>query len=375
MNSNPFITSGYVSPEYFCDREVETQQLIQDIQGRNNTVLISPRRIGKTGLIEHCFHQEVVRENYYCFFVDIYSTLNLADFTVLLGNEICKTLKPKGGNAIESFVKWVRSIEFRLGFDDKGMLGATFGVKEIKDAPKSLEEIFDFLNQADKPCVVAFDEFQQIAKYPEKNVEALLRTYIQHATNCMFIFAGSQRHILQNMFTTASNPFYQSSSFLSLKPIPKEKYIPFIVEKFTQAGKSITPELIEPVYDQFEGHTWYIQSIFYTVFFMTQSECNQEIIDYSIEKKLNDNGEIYESLIYSISEKQQQLLKAIAMEEKVAKPQSAEFIGKYHLSSASSVQSAIKRLIDKDLITIYQNQYMINDRFLSAWLKRKNSSI
>lgn len=88
MNQNPFITSGYVSPEYFCDREQESAELIMDIEGRNNKVMISPRRMGKTGLILHCFHQARLRENYYCFFIDIYSTLNLSDFIVLLGNKI-----------------------------------------------------------------------------------------------------------------------------------------------------------------------------------------------------------------------------------------------------------------------------------------------
>lgn len=95
MNQNPFVTSGYVSSEYFCDREQESAEVIMDVEGRNNKVLISPHRMGKKGLILHCFNQSVLRDNYYCFFIDIYSTLNLSDFVVLLGNKICRGVEAK----------------------------------------------------------------------------------------------------------------------------------------------------------------------------------------------------------------------------------------------------------------------------------------
>ena len=216
MIYNPFITSGYVSPEYFCDREKETQQLIQNIQGHSHMVLISPRRMGKTGLIEHCFNQDIIKNNYHTFFIDIYSTLNLNDFVFLLGNRICRSLKAKDKQLMEMFVKVVKSIQFTIGFDEAGMINGSFGLGDIKDSQKSLEEIFQYLEEAKRPCVVAMDEFQQIEKYPEKNVEALLRTYIQHCNNATFIFAGSQRHIIQNMFASASKPFYNSSSIMSL---------------------------------------------------------------------------------------------------------------------------------------------------------------
>ena len=371
MIYNPFITSGYVSPEYFCDRENETRQLVQNIQGHSHTVLISPRRMGKTGLIEHCFNQEVIKNDYHTFFLDIYSTMNLNDFVFLLGNRICRSLKTKDKQLMEMFVKVVKSIQFTIGFDEAGMMNGSFGLGDIKDSQKSLEEIFQYLEEAKRPCVVAIDEFQQIEKYPEKNVEALLRTYIQHCNNATFIFAGSQRHIIQNMFASASKPFYNSSNMMSLAPIAKEKYVEFAVRMFANFGKVCAPEYIDNLYDTLEGHTWYMQAVLYLAFYMTDKKCSPTIINEALIKRVTDNEDVFESMYYGLSERQRSTLKAIAAEGKAKQTQSVAFIKKYGLTSASSVQSAIRQLMDKDLVTTEKDSYRVDDRFFGFWLKNQ----
>lgn len=371
MIYNPFITSGYVSPEYFCDRENETRQLVQNIQGHSHTVLISPRRMGKTGLIEHCFNQEVIKNDYHTFFLDIYSTMNLNDFVFLLGNRICRSLKTKDKQLMEMFVKVVKSIQFTIGFDEAGMMNGSFGLGDIKDSQKSLEEIFQYLEEAKRPCVVAIDEFQQIEKYPEKNVEALLRTYIQHCNNATFIFAGSQRHIIQNMFASASKPFYNSSNMMSLAPIAKEKYVEFAVRMFAIFGKVCAPEYIDNLYDTLEGHTWYMQAVLYLAFYMTDKKCSPTIINEALIKRVTDNEDVFESMYYGLSERQRSTLKAIAAEGKAKQTQSVAFIKKYGLTSASSVQSAIRQLMDKDLVTTEKGSYRVDDRFFGFWLKNQ----
>lgn len=368
MIYNPFITSGYIAPEYFCDREEETRQLVLDIQGHSHTVLISPRRMGKTGLIEHCFNQEAIKREFHTIFIDIYSTLNLNDLVLLLGNKICKSLKSKDKQLLEMFVKVVKSIQFTIGFDEAGMMNGSFGLGDIKDSQKSLEEIFQYLEEAQRPCVVAIDEFQQIEKYPEKNVEALLRTHIQHCKNATFIFAGSQRHIIQNMFASASKPFYNSSNIMSLGAIPKEKYAKFAVQKFSDFGKTCPIELIENLYDRLEGHTWYMQAVLYLAFYMTEKACTQTILDDALKKKVSDNANVFESMFYGLNERQRAVLKAIASEGKASQMQSVALIQKYGLVSASSVQSAIKQLLDKDLITKEGSTYRVDDRFFGMWL-------
>lgn len=371
MIYNPFITSGYVSSEYFCDREDETRQLIQNIQGHSHTVLISPRRMGKTGLIEHCFNQNVIKDSYHTFFIDIYPTMNLNDFVFLLGNRICRGLKSKDKQLVEMFVKVVKSIQFTIGFDESGMMNGSFGLGDVKDSQKSLEEIFQYLEESKQPCVVAIDEFQQIEKYPEKNVEALLRTYIQHCNNATFIFAGSQRHVIQNMFASASKPFYNSSSIMSLAPIEKGKYVDFAVRMFAKFGKACAPEWVEDLYDTLEGHTWYMQAVLYLAFYMTEKDCSATIINEALLKRVSDNENVFESMYYGLSERQRQVLKAIAVEGKAKQTQSVAFINKHGLSSASSVQSALRQLMDRDLITTEKGTYRVDDRFFGFWLKNQ----
>lgn len=109
------------------------------------------------------------------------------------------------------------------------------------------------MSHADKFCIVAIDEFQQIAKYPEKNIEALLRTHIQRSENSHFIFAGSERHMMQEMFASAARPFYHSADMLELKAIPAEIYIPFIVGHFERRNRSIAAVDVEKVYALFRG--------------------------------------------------------------------------------------------------------------------------
>ena len=244
--NNPFIVGGYLSPHYFCDREVETEQLIRNITNGRNVVIISVRRMGKTGLIRHCFYQDEIKEHYYTFFIDIYATASLREFVFALGKEIFEKLKPKGMKFIERFFSVISSL--RAGFKLDSVTGEpTFdiGLGDIHTAETTLDEIFAYLEQADKPCIVAIDEFQQIGNYTEKNVEAILRTKVQHCQNARFIFAGSQKHIMMNMFNSLARPFYQCVNMMQLKSIPLTAYRAFVERLFLENKKRIEEELID----------------------------------------------------------------------------------------------------------------------------------
>ena len=369
--SNPFITSGYVSDDYFCDREKESKEVIKTITNGNNLAIISPRRMGKTGLILHCFQQPEISQQYHCFFVDIYATNNLREFVFKLGKEIFETLKPNGTKFIERFFSIISSLRpaFKL---DKTTGAPTFdiGIGEIIEPASSLEQIFKYLEAADKPCLVAIDEFQQIANYSEHNIEAVLRTHIQHCKNSSFIFAGSQRHIMQNIFFSSSRPFYQSVSLLTLKAINEKVYISFVQQHFINDNKIIPKELISTVYRLFEGHTWYIQNIFNELYAITEQgdTCTMEFIQESVKNRIASYVPLFQSTLSLLSERQKEILYAIAKEGKATGVTSAAFIKKHGLLSSSSVQTAIKQLLDKEIITSENNVYQVYDRFFGLWL-------
>ncbi len=368
---NPFITSGYVSDDYFCDREVESKELIKTIINGNNLAIISPRRMGKTGLIQHCFHQPEISQNYYCFFIDIYATNNLKEFVFKLGKEIFETLKPNGKKFVDSFFSIISSLRPAFKLDTlTGLPTFDIGIGEIAEAAISLEQIFKYLESADKPCLVAIDEFQQIANYSENNIEAVLRTHIQHCKNTSFIFAGSQRHLMQNIFFSSSRPFYQSVSLLELKEIDEQVYIEFVKKHFNQENKVISDKLVSAVYNLFEGHTWYIQNVFNELYAITDNgeTSTLELAQEAIENRIASYEPLFYSTLSLLSERQKEMLYAVAKEGKATAITSALFIKKHGLLSSSSAQTATKQLLDKEIITSEKNVYQVYDRFFGLWL-------
>lgn len=371
--ANPFITTGKINPEYFCDRVTETERIIKTIDNGNNLLIISPRRMGKTGLIQFCYDKKEIKKNHYTFFVDILHTTSLKEFTYILGKELFKTLIPESTKMISLFVRTLKSLSGKFGFDPNTNL-PTFNIElgDIDNAEFTLDEIFRYINEADKRCIIAIDEFQQIAKYPENNIEALLRTHIQKSSNCNFIFAGSERHMLQEMFNSSSRPFYNSTDVMELNEIPKDKYIPFVEKHFVKNGKKIGKDTVEKVYDLFEGHTYYMQKTFNEAFAYTdiKEECTLDDIRKHIRNIIDSYDTIFREVLSNIPEKQKLLLYAIAHEGKAEKITSADFIKRHSLISASSVQSASKILLDKDIITETSGSYSLTNRFFAMWIER-----
>ena len=369
--TNPFIVTGKIESEYFCDRVTESARLVKSVTNGNNMVIISPRRMGKTGLIQFCYDKPEIADEYYTFFIDILHTSSLREFTYLLGREIYETLLPRSRKMASLFIQTIKSISGKFGFDPiTGM--PTFNVElgDIDRPEYTLDEIFQYLARADKPCIVAIDEFQQIAKYPEKNIEAQLRTHIQKLRNCNFIFAGSERHMMQEMFTSAARPFYHSADMLELKAIVPEIYIPFIAGHFEKRNRRIAPDDIERVYNLFKGHTYYVQKTFNEAFADTPEgeECTLETLRAAIDNMVASNDTIFREILSNIPEKQKELLYAIAKDGEAERITSAAFIKRHSLASASSVQSAMKKLLEKDIITEINKVFSVADRLFAMWM-------
>ena len=371
LMKNPFLTYGYNGPEYFCDRTEETKRLTSLLVNGNHVALISPRRMGKTGLIRHCFSQQELQKDFYLFLVDIYATKSLAELTYELGREILGVLKSKERKVWEKFLKIASSLRTGITLDAAGMPSWNLEIGDIQTPKASLDEIFQYLSSADKPCIVAIDEFQTITDYPEQNVEALLRTYIQKCNNARFIFSGSKRHMMNEIFSSPARPFFQSSSTISLKPIPLREYSAFITKHFKQSDYQIDQEAIQYLYETFEGTTWYIQKICNEVYSIAETNCICGIneIDAAIKYAVEEKDDTYKDMMSRLTAKQKALLIAIAREKDV-QPLSGDFIKKYHLSSPSAVQRSLAALQEKDLLTNQDGRYCIYDYFLRIWLNR-----
>ncbi|MDR0894376.1 MAG: ATP-binding protein [Prevotellaceae bacterium] len=369
---NPFVVGRYVSDRYFCDREKETAFLIKQIENGRHIALISSRRMGKTGLIQHCFDQSDIKERFYTFFIDIYATTSLAEFVYVLGKAIYAGLKPKKRTLTDRFFQVIRSLRIGFKLDAiTGEPGFEIGLGDIQTPQTTLDEIFEYLEIVESPCIVAIDEFQQIGSYEETHVEALLRTKIQQCKQTMFIFSGSKRNMMSNMFNSSSKPFYQSAISMGLEPIPVDIYARFATQLFEERGKHVETALIEKVYYLFDGCTWFVQMMMNELFALTAHDerCDTGKLGTAWDNVIQTQKGSYKELLSHLTTKQKQLLQAIAKEGRGNKITSTAFIKKYNLSSASSVQSALKPLLKHDIVAQEQDTYRVYDYFFAEWLR------
>ena len=369
--NNPFIYQGYESPKYFCDREVETKTLLSHLKNGRNVTLISPRRIGKTGLIKNTFyHLKEQEKDATCLYIDIFATKNLHDFVELLGVMVINEIVRKNASFIEKTISFFSALRPVLSMDPlTGEPSVSITVEPSKE-DITIQSIFNYLNDSEQEVYIAIDEFQQIAEYPEKGTEALLRSYIQFAQHVHFIFSGSKFHLMAEIFGSPKHPFYQSTEMMGLKPLDSDVYYDFCLQFFKEKGGNIEKDIFEYLYNMFEGHTWYIQCIMNRLYEANTNVESIEQVNAAILSILAGREPQFESLSQFFTDNQFSLLKAIAKEGIVAQPTAGRFIKSHNLSGASSTKAALKVLEDKELVYRKPEGYIIYDRFMDLWLKR-----
>lgn len=368
---NPFVYQGYVSPAYFCDRSEETEELIANLQNGRNTVLISPRRIGKTGLIKNTFYHILEQEkDAKCLYLDIFATKNQHDFVQLLGTAIAQEVLSKERRAMKRLLEFFGS--WRPVFSTDPMTGQPTVSVSIQPTQTevTLKTVFDFLKQSKREVYIAIDEFQQITHYPEPGIEALLRSYVQFAPNVHFVFSGSKRHLMSQIFYSPERPFYQSTVSMGLDPLHEEIYYDFACRFFENKKGSLSQDVFHYVYQRFEGVTRNIQLMLNRLYETERHVTKKEQVDEAIRHIVNRNSMQYEELIGFLTDNQLAVVKAIAKEGLVESPQGADFIKQYDLPGSSSVKTALDVLTDKDIVYRTSAGYIVYDHFFAIWLKR-----
>ena len=367
---NPFLIYGYEDPVHFCDREEDTADIISALRNGRNVSLTAPRRMGKTGLIHNVFHG--IRQtdpSAACFYVDIFATKTLDDFVRYLGRNIVgkiDTPQQKAAGFVTSFFKSAKvvfSVDMLTGMPE-----ATLGF-EPHLAKNTLEEIFAYLRQSERECYVAIDEFQQILEYEDTGVEAMLRSMIQFCHNVHFIFSGSKRHMMVDIFTNAKRPFFQSTECMSLHPIPEDRYYLFAERFMCQGGIVLNNDVFHDIYSRFEGHTWYVQYILNVIYEYAPEVVTFEDVNNAIARILRRNEDTYRETLDRLSKNQVYLLSAIANEGVVGQVNAGNFIRRYRLKGTSSVNRALEYLIDRELVYKQSDGYIVYNRFLGMWLK------
>lgn len=369
---NPFITTGYISPKYFCDRIKETNRIIEAIRNERNLTIYSLRRIGKTGLLKHVFFKLKKEKDLEVFYFDISSTSNLAELVNVLGESLIGKFNSSGKKFFNKISEIFLNLRPQISVDPLTRQPTLYlSVDNKKDAIQSLKNIFSYIDSIKKKIVLAFDEFQQITYYPEENIEEILRSHIQKTKNITYIFSGSSKHLVSSMFTDKKRPFYQSTELMHLDKIDRNQYLKFIKRMFLKGNKLINDKSIDYVLAWTKTHTFYVQYVCNKLFAKGTDEITTELINETLLEILVENEYSYFQIHNLLPVNQWDLLKAVAKEDGIKQITSQYFINKYHLSTPSSLATALKGLLNKKLITLIDDKYQLENVFLQRWLERE----
>lgn len=368
--TTPFPLTGYYGPDYFCDRDDETKILSGNIHNGISTVLTAQRRIGKTSLIMHVLSKQPSRIR--TIYVDILPTENRNDFLNALATALVRNIADKKGfgRKIWDFIRSLRPV---LSFDDLSGSPQVSFAPGSQDVNARIEAILNFLEKGNDKFVLAIDEFQQILNYPELNTDAWLRTVIHRMKNLVFIFSGSQQHLMNELFTIPSRPFYNSASMMKIGRIKTEAYSDFISKKFFEAGKVIGDDVILNILKWADGHTYYVQLLCSRTFLSGLTEITDVAWKEEASRLILENESVFFIYRSMLTNPQWQLLKAIGREGEVFEPTSSEFMIKNNLGASATVLRSLHALLKMELIYYDftpegRKYHKMNDLLFRRWV-------
>ena len=374
MINNPFVIKGYVAKDLFCDREKETRELVSRAIGGSDSTVISPRRYGKSGLVMHAL--ERIREDcpeFDTLYTDIYATTSLSGLIGNLSSVILSSF-PERTTMGRRFMDFIKSLRPYLSFDQfTGAPQVHLDFASPAQEEGTLRSIFEMLEEAPRPIVFAIDEFQQITEYPEKNVEALLRTYTQQCHNIQFIYCGSKRRLMTALFNDATRPFYGSTESLFLDKLDRNTYRGFIESLFCANGRTIEAEALDLVLDWTRVHTYYTQRVCHNIFNTGISQITVEVVKSVCQDILERESFNYLQLREILPVQQWRFLIGLAKEQKLSQITSSSFVSKYKIGSTATSRQAAGSLEEKELIlktpTFDGVEYEVYDVFFSRWME------
>ena len=367
---NPFLIRGYAGPEYFCDRAAETRQLVSAISNGRDVTLVAPRRYGKTGLVHNAFR--VLEKDHTTVYLDIFAIEDLTSFVQAFSAAVLGSLDTAAERIGRKMISFFKSCRPTMTPQEDGSFAFSFDLAPSQ-AKATLKDTFDYIASHKRKVAIAIDEFQQIREFPEKGVEALLRSYIQFVPNAHFVFAGSKKHMMDEMFVFPKGPFYQSTQLMALGPIGAGKYEEFAAGFFRKDRRPFNSEAFRHLYDRFDGITWYIQAVLNRVWMHGYGLDSTGRIDNTVDELVAEAEPFYFDLLRSQTSAEQSILKAVGREGLVESISAGGFIRRNSLPSASTVRSAAAKLKERDLLYKTNAGYVVYDRLFGVWLKRLQS--
>lgn len=370
----PFIYGALATGENFTDREEETRRLVINFKSLINTIIISPRRWGKSSLVHKsaeiaCQEERMLKICH----IDLFNVRNETHFYELFAEKVIAAASTKWDDVISMAKRLMGGIIPRIGLSDGVNTGMTFDfVFDKKDFnPDQILDLPEILAKEKKiKFVVCIDEFQNIANFKDGEfVFRRLRSHWQQHQNASYCLYGSKRHMMTEILSSPSKPFYKFGDFMFLPKIPREYWIPFFTGRFKDTGKHINPEEASLIAELVEDHPYYCQQLAQIAWLRTDRDCSKDIIEMSHVTLREQLSLLFENQTSELTTQQIAFMHAVINEEEALS--STATMGKYGISSSTAAIRSKKALIGKDILDDIGGKIDFLDPLFKFWLKSK----
>jgi uncharacterized protein len=372
---NPFVYGEEVTGEAFWNRVNEIKELTQDIKNGQNVIIFSTRRYGKTSLIKNVL-EKVRKEGVLTVYVDLYPAITKEKFVEVYAKAVSRSLGKPTQKILDAVKRLFPKLIPKIVIRGEGEAEFEFDYEPRNVFKTSLPDLLNAVHkralEEKKVACVAFDEFQEIANYADSEIEKEMRTVFQSHRDVSYIFLGSKKHLFGRIFQDPNRPFYKSGKHLPLGRLPIIEVKKYLKERFSEGKIKVSQDVISVIAETGAGHPYYTQLLGHILW----DECSEKEqilakdVEEGLEKMLNREGEVYESILDNLTRKQKSLLVALSMEPD-AQVFSSEFLSRFHLGSASSVQRAFQSLIEKDLLDRENDRFVFHDPLFALWLQKR----
>ncbi|MBQ1702258.1 MAG: orc1/cdc6 family replication initiation protein [Prevotella sp.] len=373
MNT-PFQYGTLATRENFVDRVEDRAQLKNFLSSHINVMLVSPRRWGKSSLVKVAMEelQDEDKDVRVCY-IDAFSIGSEAEFYRTFASQVIACASSKLEKRIQDAKKFLTGVVPQVVIKDDVTNFMAFDVKFVPQEQDKMDilRLPETLAHAKKiKIIVCIDEFQQLANLPEyKNMEGKMRSAWQQQERVSYCLYGSKRHMMLDIFNNSNSPFYRFGQLLFLNKIPKEEWMPFIVDTFKKSGKRISDEFASRICDLTECHSWYLQQCCYFVWNATVTEVSEQSFSYGLKQMINTNSPMFLNDTETLAASQIEMLRAI--KDGVLQLSSTETRTKYHLGNPNTISKNKKVLQNKDIVEVKGGKMVFVDPIYRLWFERE----
>lgn len=373
MESKPFIFGIATSGDNFTDRKKDTERLLLNFQHGVNTVLISPRRWGKTSLVQKVCHL-AQSDKLKVVYLDIFSCRSDKDFYDAFAAAVLKQTSSKLDEWLENIKLFLSRVSPKISIGTDPMTDFSISL-EMNPKREDVDEILQLPEKiAQKKgfnIVICIDEFQQIAEFKDsKTFQKRLRTVWQLQKSVSYCLFGSKKHLMNELFEKKSLPFYKFGDAIYLSKIGTADWVDYICRRFIVTGKVITKELAERICKMVDNHSSYVQQLAWLVWIRTDQLATINDLEAAYQDIIEQNTPLFEKQTESLTTYQMNFLRAI-IDGVHSEFTTQETLNKYQLGSSANVAIVKKALVKKELIEVEKRQIVISDPLLAVWLKKE----